>query len=162
MVLKCIMLIKKPVKLLIQFLICLPSFKGKCRLILFLIKPFSKLVIRKDMQNYVLDLDAGSDDEKIIMLDLLDLQELKLIDILVKHQTLFVDIGANVGIWSLYACSKGFESMSVEPNISTFSKLKNNVAINKFDETIDLYNIALSNKKGKLFLNQQNNIPILK
>lgn len=151
MVFKYAMLIEKAIKLLTEFFICLPSFKGKCRLILFLITSFPKLVIRKQMQSYVLDLDTESDDEKIIMLDLLDLEELKLIDILVKDQTLFVDIGANVGIWSLYACSKGFETMSIEPNISTFSKLKNNVTINEFAEIVDLYNIALSDKKGKLF-----------
>ena len=58
MVLKCAMLIEKVVKLLVQFSICLPIFKGKCRLVLFLIASFPKLVIRKKTWNYVLDLDT--------------------------------------------------------------------------------------------------------
>lgn len=70
----------------------------------------------------------------------------------------FIDIGANVGIFSLIA-SQAFEKvLSFEPNPDTFSMLENNININKI-KNIKSYNLGLSDQNSimKLYLNPLNN-----
>ena len=68
----------------------------------------------------------------------------KYIDNLSLKSFTFVDLGANIGYWSLYcsqltSCSR---ILAVEPHPSIFAKLKSNLA--NFNLPIDLLNCALS------------------
>ncbi|MDF1672058.1 MAG: FkbM family methyltransferase [Vicingaceae bacterium] len=67
----------------------------------------------------------------------------------------FIDIGANVGVYSLLAAGvKNCETTTIEPIPSTFNYLLKNIALNNLDKKITPLNIGLSNKKGQLFFTE--------
>lgn len=52
------------------------------------------------------------------------------------HDDLFVDVGANVGSYSIWAAELGAEVIAFEPAADTFSLLAENVALNGYDVTM--------------------------
>lgn len=68
----------------------------------------------------------------------------------------FIDIGSNIGLFSLHASQIVTNSGKVhafEPTPITFSRLKENIDLNKCNEIISVNNIGVSNEKGYLSLN---------
>jgi FkbM family methyltransferase len=68
-----------------------------------------------------------------------------------KKDDLFVDVGANVGHYSLLAagiCEA--EVMAFEPIPSTFSKLNSNVNLNKLSNKVKLFNIGIGEESSYL------------
>ena len=69
----------------------------------------------------------------------------------IKH---FIDVGANIGIYSL-RIGKKFPQIkinSIEPHPSAFKRLRANIELNKLSDTIKTHNIALSDVTGPGFL----------
>jgi FkbM family methyltransferase len=60
----------------------------------------------------------------------------------------FWDIGANVGVYTLYAASKGTRVMAFEPEAESFALLQRNVDLNGFQGRVAAFNLALSNRTG--------------
>jgi FkbM family methyltransferase len=59
------------------------------------------------------------------------------------------DIGANVGVWSLYAArTRGCRVVAFEPSAQTFGVLYKNILANRLDGLISAYCVALSDKTG--------------
>ncbi|MBT4690892.1 MAG: FkbM family methyltransferase [Rhodospirillaceae bacterium] len=56
------------------------------------------------------------------------------------------DIGANVGIFSLYSARRGLKAVAFEPSPSNFYLLTKNVELNRFDDNICSLNVALHNQ----------------
>lgn len=78
---------------------------------------------------------------------------------ILKKGDVFVDIGANIGLFSLIASKiVGDEGLilSFEPAPLTFSRLKENITLNNF-KNVDIRNIGLSNSKGELTFYVSNN-----
>jgi FkbM family methyltransferase len=72
---------------------------------------------------------------------------------------IFIDIGTNIGLFSLIASKiVGIEGkvLSFEPTPMTFSRLNENVKLNNL-KNIDIRNIGLSDKKGELTFYVSNN-----
>ncbi len=67
----------------------------------------------------------------------------------------FLDIGANIGIYSLYAAKKGISTTCIEPDALNFALLNMNILKNNIGEIVKAYLIALHNKKGFSELNLQ-------
>lgn len=64
---------------------------------------------------------------------------------------LFVDIGANVGSYTVLASAHvGASTISVEPVPSTFSKMEQNISINKIEKIVSPLNIALGSEESTL------------
>lgn len=63
-----------------------------------------------------------------------------------------IDIGAHVGIFSIYAANKGARIYSFEPSEENFKLLKENVELNSLNDRIRAFNLAISNKRGKRIL----------
>lgn len=63
----------------------------------------------------------------------------------------FLDIGANIGVYTLFAASlyRKMKILAVEPLKINFNSLLNNINANKFDQVIPL-NIAISDQEGEL------------
>ncbi len=64
-----------------------------------------------------------------------------------KPDDLFIDIGANIGLYSLYAAfSRGVEVIAFEPESLNYALLNKNIFINRIDQKIKAYSLALSNE----------------
>src|SRR6185437_6062098 len=66
---------------------------------------------------------------------------------LLNTRSTFVDVGANVGYFTLLASTLGARVVAYEPTPSVFRRLKENVALNGFDRA-DLVNAAVMDKPG--------------
>lgn len=62
----------------------------------------------------------------------------------------FVDVGANIGIYSLYAAlsNRVISIIAVEPIGLNFRELETNIELNKFSDRINAVHVALSNSSG--------------
>ncbi|MFK7050328.1 Methyltransferase domain protein [Flavobacterium columnare] len=76
----------------------------------------------------------------------------------ISSQDVFVDIGANVGHFSLLAANNGAQVYAFEPIKETFEKLKRNVELNIL-ENVELYNVGVGNKNE--FLNFTTNKDVM-
>jgi FkbM family methyltransferase len=66
-----------------------------------------------------------------------------------RKEDTFMDIGANIGSYSILASSQvGTESISIEPVPTTFNHLLQNIAINQAQLRITALNMALGSTKG--------------
>lgn len=72
-----------------------------------------------------------------------------ILDHLTKED-LFVDVGSNVGHFSLLAASQGAKVIAIEPIPDTFSRLQKNIDLNNFSELVRCENIGVGNTIGEL------------
>jgi len=80
-----------------------------------------------------------------------------------NSEDLFIDIGANVGAYTILACAvKGARGYSFEPIPSTFNGLVNNIKINDLQNRVTAYNIGLADKESEILftagLNSKNHM----
>jgi FkbM family methyltransferase len=67
---------------------------------------------------------------------------------LLEKGDLFIDIGANVGVYSvLLSGEKNVNSIAFEPIPDTFKILESNVKLNNLENLVSLYNCGLGNEK---------------
>lgn len=69
---------------------------------------------------------------------------------------LFFDIGANIGLYSLYAAYRGIHCFAFEPESQNYALLNRNIYLNSFGDKISALNIALSSDSKIDFLNLRN------
>lgn len=74
--------------------------------------------------------------------------------------TVFVDVGANLGSYSIAASKvRGLKTYSFEPVKNTFNKLRSNIEFNDIKTIIKLFNCALGSSAGVIkFLNNQDSM----
>jgi len=103
-----------------------------------------KIKIRPKIKNKIGDIDIF---KEIIIED-----EYKTKNIL-KNKDIILDIGANIGLFSLYATGviPHLKIYAFEPFKDNFNKLKENIELNKLNNIIPL-RLALSSSRGKEFL----------
>ena len=68
-----------------------------------------------------------------------------------KEKIVFWDIGANIGIYSIYASIKHprCDVVSFEPSTSNLRVLSRNISINNLENKIKIFSNPLSNKNNK-------------
>ena len=71
-----------------------------------------------------------------------------------NKDTIFWDIGANIGLYSIYAISKhaDINVVSFEPSTSNLRVLSRNISINNFENKIKISPFALTNKENQYLL----------
>ena len=71
-----------------------------------------------------------------------------------QKKIIFWDIGANIGLYSIYAALKhhNCEVVSFEPSTSNLRTLSRNISINKLENKIKIFTNPLSNKTNKFLL----------
>jgi FkbM family methyltransferase len=75
----------------------------------------------------------------------------------VEENSVIIDIGANIGVYSLYAVqSKNTKVFAFEPMINNYNLLKENIRLNKLEKNIIAFNLAVGAKeeKRKLYLGE--------
>ena len=67
-----------------------------------------------------------------------------------KKNLIFWDIGANIGLYSIYNCLKNENSLTIafEPSSSNLRVLSRNISINNFEKKILLFPLPLTNKEN--------------
>lgn len=83
-------------------------------------------------------------------------QELDFVSKVLRPSDIFIDIGANIGIFSLLANERNCKVYSIEPTPKTFERLQENLSLNKFSDS-NSYHLAFSNSDGVTFLNVSEN-----
>ncbi len=61
--------------------------------------------------------------------------------------SMFADVGANIGQYSLYAATLGHDVAAIEPQPANFQALLRNIGLNKLSENIDAWHIAISSRR---------------
>lgn len=70
---------------------------------------------------------------------------------LLRPEDTFVDVGANVGSYTILAGSVvGSTSYAFEPVPHTFAKLAENIRINQMEDRVTAFNIGLSKSEGRI------------
>ncbi len=130
-----------------------PEFPGKAsRLVPFWMSNRDRRSIRQRALsgNMKISLDLSVPYEAMVWLEREEEDDLAIIRKLLKPGDVFVDCGANIGLWSLVASSvvgsRG-KVFAFEPNPLTFRKLINNLEYND-NATIVAFNVALGNNQG--------------
>lgn len=92
--------------------------------------------------------DNVSERKFLFMPQFYDVRERALIAAELSPESVFVDIGANAGIYSLWAAKYGARVISVEPNPVVMGRLKFNAAVNGFEGRIAPVQAAVSDSEG--------------
>ncbi len=75
---------------------------------------------------------------------------------LLRPGDLFVDVGANVGAYSLLASGVcGASSLAIEPIPDTFSELVRNICVNRLSKLANPQNLGIGSCSGKLTFTTQ-------
>ncbi len=88
---------------------------------------------------------------RLIYVDNFEAQERQFVNMFLRPGDIFVDIGANIGLFTLIAAQrvgKTGKVYSFEPGIKAFERLQINVQLNQVSNTC-CYQIALSDRSGK-------------
>ena len=98
--------------------------------------------------------DRNMTDQKLLFRSgLRDQTELNFIRRHVPTKGVFLDIGANIGYYSLSAAQMGFTRIvAIEPNPLLVPRLHFNASANHLNERLQLVPVAVSDKVGELFL----------
>lgn len=62
----------------------------------------------------------------------------------------FLDVGANVGVYTVLAASCGARVTSIEPVPESFEQLVDNINVNRFGDMVEPHNIGVGGERGEL------------
>jgi FkbM family methyltransferase len=66
----------------------------------------------------------------------------------IKDGDIVIDIGANIGVFSIFAVSQGAKVYAFEPNPESYDILKKNIEENNLGEKIKIFKYAVSDSEG--------------
>ena len=74
-----------------------------------------------------------------------------------SKETIFWDIGANIGLYSIYAAAKykNIKIISFEPSTSNLRVLSRNISINNFVDKITINQVALCDQENKYLMMEE-------
>lgn len=90
---------------------------------------------------------VGQKEHDDIFNDQFENLEIRLINSLIEHVDIFIDIGANIGLFTMLARRAGKKVIAFEPLDQNLKFLYSNLYKNKFTD-VEVYPIALSNEPG--------------
>jgi len=118
----------------------------------FLGKPIKKYLIERCKTNEIVvnGYKMLLDENDFFQLSLFDFDpiETEIVKTNVKKNDIVVDVGANIGYYTLLMAKNHASVFSYEPEPQNFDLLKKNVILNNFSSNVKLYNKAVSNFYG--------------
>ncbi|MDX2128584.1 MAG: FkbM family methyltransferase [Chloroherpetonaceae bacterium] len=139
---------------LLQNLLKSIHFKGKVILVSKINKKYLKSEKFIDSVNGLkYEFNLKDEIQKYIYFNVYERRSWKLVKNYIKKGDICIDVGANVGFYSLNFAKiigdKG-KVFSFEASPNTFQVLKKNIYLNNFENNIYFYDIAISDKKGEV------------
>jgi len=98
------------------------------------------------------ELHLSQQYEAMIWLEHEDTQDLLELEQLLKPGDVFVDVGANVGLWTIHAASatgRAGRVIAVEPNPVAYGRLLKNIRLNDFDQLVRLVAASVGRDRGR-------------
>lgn len=126
-------------------------FKGKKRIIQYIDARCLPDEITIKVLGVDLKLNLKDEIQKLIYFNTYDYFELKALRQLIPEKGIFLDIGANIGLYSLILAGKtGPEGKiyAFEPDPKLIDQFVSNIQLNHFDHFIKIFPLALSDKEG--------------
>jgi FkbM family methyltransferase len=94
-----------------------------------------------------------------IYMGLLEFEDMAFFLHYIDNHDLFVDVGANVGMYTLLGCGvKGARGFAFEPVPETFGRLSNNIRLNQMEFRVRLLNAGVGQKQGSLYFTSGENV----
>jgi FkbM family methyltransferase len=78
-----------------------------------------------------------------IYVGLMEFEDMAFVLHFMKTGDMFYDVGANIGVYSILAASRGATVLAIEPIQSTYESLLDNIFLNRFSEKIDVRNCGV-------------------
>jgi len=105
----------------------------------------------RDFKGFRMELDIGEKTQRsIFFLKAYEEWIANFVSQIIHTDDLFIDVGANVGYYTLLAASKRARVISFEPEKGNYTKLLHNVALNSF--SAKCLQIAIGDNKGTMTL----------
>lgn len=98
--------------------------------------------------NITFDIRENYETDLIVVKEIWDENVYEVKDTHFNRGGVVIDIGANIGSFSIYAASFGATVYAIEPEPHNLEALKNNISINKFENNIYTCPYAISDYKG--------------
>ena len=110
---------------------------------------------------FTLQCDNWITHERWATFDRREPETLEWIDTAMRGGDLLLDVGANIGVYSLYAALRhpGARVIAIEPEYANLHLLRDNILQNGLKDRIEVYSIALSNHSGLSRLHIQDPTP---
>jgi len=94
-----------------------------------------------------------------IYVGLLEFEDMAFFLHYIDNHDLFVDVGANVGLYTLLACGvKGACGFAFEPVPETYTRLSNNIRLNQLDCRVRFLNAGVGQKQESLYFTSGENV----
>ncbi|SCG60868.1 FkbM family methyltransferase [Micromonospora halophytica] len=87
---------------------------------------------------------------KVVYANPPDWAEMRVWRSILRPDSLFIDVGSNIGAYALWAAESGAEVIAVEPDADAAARLRRNIALNGFP--IEVLNCALAAEPGTMSL----------
>ncbi|KEZ78802.1 FkbM family methyltransferase [Salinisphaera hydrothermalis C41B8] len=85
-----------------------------------------------------------------VYVGLMEFEDMAFVLHFLRADDVFLDVGANVGVYSILAASRGADVLAMEPVPSTFEWLLDNVYFNRFNDRIVARNIGVGRESGQV------------
>lgn len=90
-----------------------------------------------------------------VYVGLMEFEDMAFVLHLLRDGEDFLDVGANVGVYSILAAGRGARVLAMEPVPDTYEQLLDNVHLNRFAARIDARNIGVGSEPGELHFSTQ-------
>lgn len=85
-----------------------------------------------------------------VYVGLMEFEDMAFVLHLMHEGDQFLDVGANVGVYSVLAASRGARVLAMEPVPDTYEQLLDNIHLNRFQERIEARRVGVGKEPGEL------------
>ena len=90
-----------------------------------------------------------------VYVGLMEYEDMAFVLHLLRKGDAFLDVGANVGVYSILAAGRGANALAIEPVPATYEQLLDNIHLNRFHDRIDARNMGVGREPGELQFSTQ-------
>lgn len=85
-----------------------------------------------------------------VYVGLMEFEDMAFVLHFMREDDEFLDVGANVGVYSILAASRGARVLAMEPVPDTYEQLLDNIHLNRFQERIEARRVGIGKGAGEL------------